>query len=362
MTEEKVISNEEFFNNFIAENQFKLNSNIAKQQEKINRLTAKIDDIQAAQNRQKETVVACKAIIDSNAYQNFNPIFSSFSDILLKSAEKKDKKITDTKKKIKKIKKKIKKIKRKQERTNQLKGFIDTLKNPTSGQSEFIEGMKALRQDSIFKAENQLDKVNRRISKALEKFESGNLSNVDTVKLNAKVKKMESKRDKLVSKINNLNELDQELNKLAKIELVDDKVNEIKNTAVETAEKAALNGKSVESIIDIEAGVTADNIENLISSPELKSDVKKEDIKEETEKNTKTQINKNDKPVPTENTKNLGKKTGVTEQQALNILNADIPIQAVKDSDNTLTIVFDKSKTEQINKIIQNTKIQAMKR
>ena len=73
--------------------------------------------------------------------------------------------------------------------------------------------------------------------------------------------------------------------------------------------------------------------------------------------------NKEDKPVPTEDKKNLGKKSNVTERQALDILNAGIPIQAVKNSDsNTLTIVFDRSKTDEINKIIENTKIQAKKR
>ena len=63
-----------------------------------------------------------------------------------------------------------------------------------------------------------------------------------------------------------------------------------------------------------------------------------------------------------EDKKNLGKKTGVTGKQALNILNAGIPIQAVKNSDSTLTIVFDKSKTDEINRIIENTKTQAKKR
>ena len=239
MSNEKVISNEEFFNNFIKESQFNLNRDISKQQDIIDMLSARIDDIKSVQNKQKDAIAACKAVIESNAYQKLNPIISSFSDILSKSAAKKDKKITDIEKKIKKIKKKIKKLERKQERTNQLKGFIDTIRNPVSGKSEFIEGMKTLRQDSIFRAENQLDKVNGRISRTLEKLESGNPSNVDTVKLKAKVKKLESKRDKLVAKINNLNKLDQELNKLAKIELVDDKVDEIKNTAIETAEKVA---------------------------------------------------------------------------------------------------------------------------
>ncbi len=373
MTEEKVISNEDFFNNFIKESQSDLSRDIAKRQDIIDVLSARIDNIRAAQNKQTNAVSACKAIIDSNAYQKFNPILSSFSDVLSKSAAKKDKKIADIEKKIKKIKKKIKKLERKQERTNRLKGFIDTLRNPDSGQSEFIEGMKALRQDSIFRAENQLEKLEGRISKAAAKLESGNLSNVDTVKLKAKVKKLESKRDKLVAKINNLNELDQELNKLAKIELVDDKVDEMKNTAVETAEKAAMNGKSVENIIDTEAETAADNIDNIISeiysqeenitakAEETNTDNKKSDVKEEPEKSAKKQT-KDDKPVPTEDKKNLGKKTGVTGKQALNILNAGIPIQAVKNSDSTLTIVFDKSKTDEINRIIENTKTQTKKR
>ena len=368
---ETSVSSEEIFNNFIKESQSDLSRAIAKQQDLIDMLSARIDDIKAAQNKQTNAVSACKAVIDSNAYQKFNPILSSFSDILSKSAAKKDKKVADIEKKIKKIKKKIKKLERKQERTNRLKGFIDTVRNPDSGQSEFIEGMKALRQDSIFRAENQLEKLEGRISKAAAKLESGNLSNVDTVKLKAKVKKLESKRDQLVAKINNLHELDQELNKLAKIELVDDKVDEMKNTAVETAEKAAMNGKSVENIIDTEAETAADSIDNIISeiysqeenitakAEETNTDYKKSAVEAETEKSTK---NKDDKPVPTEDKKNLGKKTGVTGKQALNILNAGIPIQAVKNSDSTLTIVFDKSKTDEINRIIENTKTQAKKR
>ena len=137
-------------------------------------------------------------------------------------------------------------------------------------------------------------------------MQSINLSNVDTVKLKEKVKKPESKRDKLVAKMDNLNELDRELNRLAKIEIVDDEVDEMKNTAVETAEKAAMNGKFVENIIDTEAETAADNIDNIISeiysqeenitekAAETNTDNKKSDIEAETEKSTK---NKEDKPV-----------------------------------------------------------------
>ena len=106
MTKEKVISNEEFFNNFIKESQSDLNRDIAKQQNIIDMLSARIDDIRAAQNKQTDVVAACKAVIDSNAYKNLNPIISSFSDVLSKSAAKKDKKISNIEKKIKKSRKK----------------------------------------------------------------------------------------------------------------------------------------------------------------------------------------------------------------------------------------------------------------
>lgn len=105
----------------------------------------------------------------------------------------------------------------------------------------------------------------------------------------------------LIARINNLNELEQELNKLAKIELVDDKIDELRNTAVETAEKAAMNGSSVSETIDNVAETSSEVIKEVLEPDKIKES--ENDMTEEQNKQTYKQEESKQAEVETQTSK-----------------------------------------------------------
>lgn len=152
---------EKLFENFkSAETQD--NIEIAKQQDIINILNAKIKQVQASQKRQDQTVAACAEVLKSNAYPKLNPIISALSESTKKSAEKKNDKIKALKKKIKKAQKKINRLKRKQQKNELLKGFISYLFDNNTDRSAYVLGMQALREDGMIRAEKKLDSIEGR--------------------------------------------------------------------------------------------------------------------------------------------------------------------------------------------------------
>ena len=239
----------------------------------------------------------------------------------------------------------------------------------------------------IYPANSKLDKLN-------VKLNSSTLSEVDKLKIKSQIKKVESKRDTLISRINNLNELEQELNKLAKIELVDNKIEELRNTAVETAEKAAMNGSSVSETIDNVAETSNEVIKGVLEPDKVKE--AENDMSEEQNKQTENQQEETkqaeveaqisekeqkgeDKPQtnvanqeqkiedkPQEkktqtNSNNYLKKTGLTQKQLLAILNTGIAVKVAETIPNKeYTVAFTKENKEKINQVLEavNTQIQ----
>lgn len=168
-------------------------------------------------------------------------------------------------------------------------------------QEAYINAMQALKEDSLGRADRQLDKANSKLDKLNEKLNGSTVSEVDKLKINARIKKVESKRDMLIARINNLNELEQELNKLAKIELVDDKIDELRNTAVETAEKAAMNGSSVSETIDNVAETSSEVIKEVLEPDKIKES--ENDMTEEQNKQTYKQEESKQAEVETQTSK-----------------------------------------------------------
>lgn len=360
----KNITNEEFFQNFINVKEKTANLNIAKEQDKINALEVKITSLQATQANKNEAINACKTFIDNNSFPKLNPIVSVFSQQLTRSVQKNNNQIKKAKNKIKKANKKIKKLNHKQKRCELLKSFFSSIQSSDNKQAAYIDGMRALREDSLIRSEKQLDKVISTLDKLNNKL-NGELKEVDKIKFGARVKKLESKRDKLVAKINNLNELDQDLNKLAKIELIDDKVKEIANTAVETGEKVAMESSSISKTID-SLTENSNSVIEAVLEPKKTEEIQTVEATKEPRVKKSADIEKQSKPVENKNSafeiKNVVKKTGVTQKQALKILNTGIPIQAIKTSDNECTILFDRSNAENVNKIFQETQNKKIKR
>lgn len=347
-TDEKSLNDTKaFFDNFVAEQTDNQSIQIAKAKDKISELEATIEKIKATQKQQNNIADVCKSVIDSKAYPALSPIISAIAKQSEKSANKKDKKIKRSEKKIKKQRKKIKKLERRLKRAGLLKSFISSLKNSDEKQTAFVDGMKALQQDSLISAKDKLEKTVSKLNELNNRLQDTGITETDKIKLGTKIKKMESKRDKLVEKINNLTELDQSLNKLAKIELVDSKVDELANTTVETAEKSAMKASdlseviddimlaaptSIDKVLDEEKTQTKDNSVNLEKSEKQPTEQKSE----QTEK--KIMI---EQPV----------KTQVTQQQMKKLIDSGMPLTAVK-KDNKLYAVFDKSDVEKVNKVL----------
>lgn len=323
-----------FLQGFMEGNKADQNIAIANQQDKIIKLTATIKKIEADQSKQYDTIKACKAILDSKAYPQFELIISSYSDGLKRSAESKNKKIKKIKKQIRRAKRKIKKIQRKQKRTDLLKNYFDVLQSPKTGQSEYIAAIRAIKEDSLIRTENQLEKTKSRIAKTVMEYESNGLSSAKRVKLGAKIRKMQSKRDMLIGKLTNLNELDSELNKLAKIELVDDKINELKTTSVETAEKAAMDNSSISDMIDNQTDIITESIERIVE-PETVSNESK-DIKSQPEEKVE---NPTEKEIVTQSNTKMTLRN-FTPSEAAKMMEAGIEFSVVKRKDGSFTAVF----------------------
>lgn len=387
----------EFLQNFIKDNDDNDTQSIeeAKIKDKISMLEAKIKDIKATKSSQNDTIQACKTVIDSNTYPKLNPIISSFSAHLEKLDKKKDKKIVKKENQLKKAQRKLVKLQRKQKRSKLLKNFISAMVHSSSNKQEaYINAMQALKEDSLGRADRQLDKANSKLNRLNAKLNSSTLGEVDKLKIKSQIKKVESKRDTLISRINNLNELEQELNKLAKIELVDNKIDELRNTAVETAEKAAMNGSSVSETIDNVAETSSEVIKEVLEPDKVKE--AENDMSEEQNKQTENQQEEtkqaeveahisekeqkgedkpqtnvadqeqkiDDKPQEKKtqaNSNNFLKKTGLTQKQLLAILNTGIAIKVAETiPDKEYTIAFTKENKEKINQVLEavNTQVQ----
>lgn len=356
------------------------NVKIAKQQDIIAELQAKIEDTVRSQNRQNQTITACEAVIQNNAYPKLNPLITAFSENTKKSVEKKNNKIKNLKRKIKKAEKKTKRLKQKQQKNELLKGFISSLFDKNADKSAYVMGMQALKEDSLMRTEKTLDKIERKLETAKSKLASGNLNNTETVKLKARIKKLEGKKSELETKINNLTELDQSLNKLAKMELLGTQLEEIKEVTLQNAANSTTISEAVDNMTSMEVtsavskavmGEQKEAVESVsttvsddkIKTPTEEINKQKPITMEQAQVQQQTsQPTTEQKKPATVNKADLRKRDGLSEKEFKSVIDAGIPIRAKKQADNTITIIFDKSQTEQIDQAISSTKIQAIKR
>ena len=320
------------------------NIKIAKQQDIIDTLNAKIKQTETSQNRQNQTVAACQAVLESNAYPKLNSLISAFSESTQKSAEKKNNKIKSLKKKIKKAQKKMKRLERKQQRNKLLKGFISYLFDKNADKSAYVIGMQALKEDNLMRAEKKLDRIEQKLEKARTAFENGSLNHEDTLLLKFRIKKLEGLKTDLETKINNLTELDQ----FAEIQ----NVTRQNISGSTTISQAVDNMTNPEITNAVKKAVTGDVKKISASATPVK-----EDKNNAEQKPTEEQKN----PVPIEKA-DLRKRAGISEKECQAIVDAGVRIQVKKADDNTVTIVFHKNDTDTVNKAIESTKTQAMKR
>ena len=336
----------QFLENFLSGYKADQDISEAKQNDKIEKLTASIEKTRNRQNKNLETIKVCKTVIESHSYPSLGFLISYISDNAERSAKKNDNKIKKLKKKLRKAKRKIKKIQRNKEKLNLLNNFFNVLKYPKSGSSEYITAVQALKEDSVIRTENQLKKIKSQIAKDVLEMNNSNISYGQSIKLGKRIQKLKSKRDKLMDRLTSLNELDSELTKLAKMELADDKIDEIKNTSAETAEKAVMKGST---IIDNQA----ETIQQVIE-PESKKEQKTEESKNQ-EQTAKTPENPKIQTVTLRNIK---------PEEAAKMLSAGIEFSVVRRNDGSFSAVFNRADAEKVRKALseKQTQSQNMKR
>ena len=354
-------------------------ADIAKQQDVIDTLNAKIKDLQAKQVRKNQDAVVFEQMAKSNAFPHLSSFFLSKAESAKRSAAQQNDKIKKLKKKIKKAEKKIKRLKRKQQKNELFKGFFSSLFDKNTDRSAYVTGMQALREDSLMRAEKKLDKVEQKLETARAKLADDKLSHTEAVKLNARIKKLEGQKETLEAKINNLTELEQSLNKLAKMEVVSAQLEEIKEVTLQNAAGKGIISQAVDGMTSpevtstIQKAVTGEVKEEAETVSPVSEDeaapTKEKPVVAEQPPVAEKQDNAQQAETPAADKKpvaaskaDLRKRDHLTDKEFKAVIDAGLPVRAKKVAANDITVIFDVSQTAQLDQAIASTKTQAMKR
>ena len=355
------------------------NTDIAKQQDIIDTLNAKIKDLQAKQVRKNQDVVVFEQVAQSNAFPHLSSFFLSKAESAKRSAARQNDKIKKLKKKVKKAEKKMKRLERKQQKNELFKGFFSSLFDKNTDRSAYVTGMQALREDSLMRAEKKLDRVEQKLETAKAKLADGKLNHTEAVKLNTRIKKLEGQKETLEAKINNLTELEQSLNKLAKMEVVSAELEEIKEVTLQNAAGKGIISQAVDGMTSpdvtstIQKAVTGEvkeKAETVVSTvsedeaPKEEQPVTPEQptVSEKKDKPHQEEVPTADKKPVTASKADLRKREHLTDKEFKAVIDAGMAVRAKKVAENDITVIFDVSQTAQLNQAIASTKTQGMKR
>ena len=354
-------------------------ADIAKQQDIIDTLNAKIKDLQAKQVRKNQDAVVFEQVAKSNAFPHLSSFFLSKAESAKRSAAQQNDKIKKLKKKIKKAEKKMKRLKRKQQKNELFKGFFSSLFDKNTDRSAYVTGMQALREDSLMRAEKKLDRVEQKLETARAKLADGKLSHTEAVKLNARIKKLEGQKETLEAKINNLTELEQSLNKLAKMEVVSAQLEEIKEVTLQNSAGKGIISQAVDGMTSpevtstIQKAVTGEVKEEAETVSTVSEDeaapTKEKPVVPEQPPVAEKQDNAQQAETPAADKKPVAagkadfrKREHLTDKEFQAVIDAGLPVRAKKVAANDITVIFDVSQTAQLDQAIASTKTQAMKR
>ncbi len=355
-------------------------ADIAKQQDIIDTLNAKIKDLQTKQVRKNQDAVVFEQVAKSNAFPHLSGFFLSKAESAKKSATQQNDKIKKLKKKIKKAENQMKRLKRKQQKNELFKGFFSSLFDKNTDRSAYVTGMQALREDSLMRAEKKLDRVEQKLETARAKLADGKLSHTEAVNLKARIKKLEGQKETLEAKINNLTELEQSLNKLAKMEVVSAQLEEIKEVTLQNAAGKGIISQAVDGMTSpdvtstIQKAVTGqvkEEAETVV--PDVSEDeaapTEEKPVVAEQPLDAENQDNAQEAGTPTAEKKpaaaskaDLRKREHLTDKEFQAVIDAGLPVRAKKVAANDITVIFDVSQTAQLDQAIASTKTQAMKR
>ena len=350
-------------------------ADIAKQQDIIDTLNAKIKDLQAKQVRKNQDAVVFEQVAKSNAFPHLSSFFLSKAENAKKSAVQQNDKIKKLKKKIKKAEKKIKRLKRKLQKNELFKGFFSSLFDKNTDRSAYVTGMQALREDSLMRAEKKLDKVEQKLETARAKLADGKLSHTEAVKLNARIKKLEGQKEILEAKINNLTELEQSLNKLAKMEVVDAQLEEIKEVTLQNAAGKGIISQAVDGMTSpevtstIQKAVTGEVKEEAETVSPVSEDeaapTKEKPVVPEQPPVAEKQDNAQQAETPAADKKPVAagkadfrKREHLTDKEFQAVIDAGLPVRAKKVAANDITVIFDVSQTAQLDQAIASARSQ----
>ena len=349
-------------------------ADIAKQQDIIDTLNAKIKDLQAKQVRKNQDAVVFEQVAKSNAFPHLSSFFLSKAESAKRSAAQQNDKIKKLKKKIKKAEKKMKRLKRKQRKNELFKGFFFFLFDKNTDRSAYVTGMQALREDSLMRVEKKLDRVEQKLETARAKLADGKLSHTEAVNLKARIKKLEGQKETLEAKINNLTELEQSLNKLAKMEVVSAQLEEIKEVTLQNAAGKGIISQAVDGMTspDVTSTIQKAVTGEVKEEAETVSPVSEDEAaptEEQPSEVHKDLVDAQGAGTPTAEKKpaaaskaDLRKREHLTDKEFQAVIDAGLPVRAKKVAANDITVIFDVSQTAQLDQAIASTKTQAMKR
>ena len=350
-------------------------ADIAKQQDIIDTLNAKIKELHQKQIRKNQDAVIFEQEAKSNAFPHLSSFFLSKAESAKRSATQQNDKIKKLKKKIKKAEKKMKRLKRKQQKNELFKGFFSSLFDKNTDRSAYVTGMQALREDSLMRAEKKLDRVEQKLETARAKLADGKLSHTEAVKLNARIKKLEGQKETLEAKINNLTELEQSLNKLAKMEVVSAQLEEIKEVTLQNAAGKGIISQAVDGMTSpdvtstIQKAVTGEVKEEAETVSPVSEDeaapTKEKPVVPEQPPVAEKQDNAQQAETPAADKKpvaaskaDLRKRDHLTDKEFQAVIDAGLPVRAKKVAANDITVIFDVSQTAQLDQAIASARSQ----
>lgn len=310
---------QEFFKNFMQDDTQKQSVAMARQIDKINALENKIEKLKSIKEDNNKTIDIMNTFIKNNAFPFLNPVAKAFSNQLANSSQKIDKQIKKAEKKIRKAKQKREKIRIRQKINLSLSAFIRNLKVSDTKQIAYTNGIQALQQNSLLNVTMKFNNINEKLDRLNEKLKNSN-TEVQRTNIQQKIEKLTGQKNTLEDKIQKLNGLEKSLLKFSETPLSEEKAEEMVKSAINTAEKSAMENKSLFEIVDTLTNQARENL-----NPEQ----------------VQVQINKG----------SLMKKSNLTEDQVAKLVNNGIPLN-IKKNDDKFTVIYDSSQSEKVNQTL----------
>lgn len=324
MAEEITQSQEEFFQNFIADTEKNQSVAIARQKDKVKGLQEEIERLKQAQKDEEKTVQLMSTFVKNNALPLANPIAKAISNQMNNSLQRNGTKIKKAEKKIRKAQRKIKKLQIKQKMAKALSNFIHGLKKSDNKQIIYARSVQDLQECSLLNVNFKLENINEKLDRLNEKLKNSDITEVQKININQKIETLTDKKQALEEKIDKLKGLGQSLSEFAETPLSEEKVEEMAQSAINTAEKSAVENKSLFEIVD---DLTNQALSDL--NPE--------------QTQVQVQVNKG----------SLMKKSNLTEEQVAKLADEGIALNIKKTDDDKFTIIYDSSQSEKINQTLE---------